>query len=87
MSTTTLSQQWYALYVAGGTEDKVKSILKQQMPEFEFLVYRRKLRERKDGKWQMIERKMFPGYILMKGIIDEEAWYRLKKTQMLLSKY
>jgi transcriptional antiterminator NusG len=69
---------WYALYTAGGTEEKVKSILERQLEDFSFVIYRRRLRERKDGKWHMIDRKMFPGYILMGGDITDQAWHELK---------
>lgn len=69
---------WYALYTPGGSEEKVKNLLEHRLKDFEFLIYRRKLRERKDGKWYMIERKMFPGYILMSGIMNDEAWYELR---------
>ena len=71
---------WYALYTSGGTEEKAKSILEQQLPTFEFLIFKRRLKERKNGQWHIVDRKMFPGYVLMKGMMTEEAWYDLKAT-------
>lgn len=71
---------WYALYTSGGTEEKVKDILEKQIQNFNFYIYKRRLRERCDGKWHMIDRKLFPGYILMEGNMTEEAWYELKAS-------
>lgn len=71
---------WYALYTSGGTEEKVKAVLEQQLEDFKFVIYRRRMRERKGGQWHMVDRKMFPGYILMNGTMTEELWYKLKAS-------
>ncbi len=72
--------QWYALYTPGGTEEKVVEILKKQMSNFKFVIYKRRLRERKEGQWHMVERKMFPGYVLMKGVMTEVEWHQMRST-------
>jgi len=71
---------WYALYTSGGSEEKVLDILKKQIRDFDFYIYRRLMRERNGGTWHNIERKLFPGYILMEGTMTEDAWYELKAT-------
>jgi transcriptional antiterminator NusG len=71
---------WYALFVNTNQEEKVKEILEKEMGDgYLFIVPTRELRERKSGKWQIIKRKLFPGYILMKANMNIEVYYKLKK--------
>ncbi|MGH4118101.1 antiterminator LoaP [Clostridium sp.] len=72
---------WYVLFVSTNQEEKVKKILQKEIGnEYEFIVPTRELRERKNGKWQMVKRKLFPGYVLIKGIMDIDIYYKLKKV-------
>ncbi|GCD09737.1 antiterminator LoaP [Clostridium tagluense] len=74
-------EAWYVLFVSSNQEEKVKKILeKEAFDECKFIVPTRELRERKDGKWHTVKRKLFPGYLLIKGIINIEIYYKLKKT-------
>ncbi len=62
---------WYALFVVTGEEEKVKERLKFRFPdEFEVLVPRRRLKERKSGAWTYTTKILFPGYILINGHPD-----------------
>ena len=71
---------WYALFVNNNQEEKVKAILEKKMGEgYLFIVPTRELRERKSGKWQVIRRKLCPGYILMKANMNIDVYYKLKK--------
>ena len=77
-------ENWYALFVATGQEERVKKILETNLQNetdnhLKFVIPVRELRERKAGKWKMVKRKLFPGYILVKGNIDVETYYILKK--------
>ncbi len=64
---TKYNQRWYALFVVTGEEDRVKEricfIIKG---ELKALVPKRRMRERKAGKWQERIRLLFPGYVLLK---------------------
>lgn len=72
---------WYVLFVNSNQEEKVKEILQKRMGEkYKFMVPTRELRERKDGKWRKVRRKLFPGYVLIKGIMNVEVYYKIKKT-------
>lgn len=61
---------WYALFVNTGQEDKVKEkIYFKLKDEITAIVPKRKMRERKEGKWEDKIRVLFPGYILLNGCI------------------
>lgn len=73
-------EEWYVLFVNANQEEKMKKILEKEVgDEYKFIVPKRELRERKDGIWHMVKRKLFPGYVLIKGIMNIEVYYKLKK--------
>lgn len=75
-------KSWYALQVMTGQEESVKAILdKQEIGSIRLLIYRRRLRERKQGQWHMVERKLFPGYILMEAYLTDDLWQRMNATE------
>jgi transcriptional antiterminator NusG len=70
---------WYVLFVNTNQEEKVKRILeKEVVNQYQFIVPTRELRERKDGKWHSVKRRLFPGYVLVKGIMSIETYYKFK---------
>ncbi|MBU3159847.1 antiterminator LoaP [Clostridium frigoris] len=74
-------EAWYVLFVNTNQEEKVKKILEKEVgDEYKFIVPTRELRERKNGKWHNVKRKLFPGYVLIKGIMNIETYYKLKKV-------
>ncbi len=76
---------WYALFVLTGEEENVKERLKYRFrDELRILVPKRKLRERKRGKWIHCIKTLFPGYILINGDLSVEQYYRLKGVPGLL---
>lgn len=77
--------RWYALFVLTGEEDKVKERLCYSLSdEVKVLVPKRKLRERKNGKWFFITRVLFPGYVLLNGNIDIHDYYMMKRVPGIL---
>lgn len=77
--------QWYAVFVKTGEENKVKERLEYRFDEeLNILVPKRKLRERKGGVWSFNIRNLFPGYVLVNGYIDSETYYRFKNIPGLL---
>lgn len=78
---------WYALFVATGEEDKVKERLRYKFKnsaDIRLLVPKRKLRERKNGVWETKIRTLFPGYIMVNGPLGIEEYYTLKGTPGLI---
>lgn len=71
--------KWYAVYVATGQEDNVKSRLEYKFEDsISFYVPKRKMRERKGGIWHDVSHIMFPGYVLAKGHIGTDEYYGFK---------
>jgi transcriptional antiterminator NusG len=73
------SPQWYAAFVETGEEDNVKARLEYRLSDcLTFYVPKRKLKERKDGKWHDIIRTLFPGYVLINGRMGIEEYKKFK---------
>ncbi len=78
------SNNWYALFVKTGEEDKIRNCLEKDVNgQVEFIVPKRELRERKAGKWHTVRRTLFPGYILLKGQLTVETYYQIKRIPLL----
>lgn len=77
---------WYVLFVNMNQEEKVKKILEKEMrEEFRFIVPTREVRERKNGKWHNVKRKLFPGYVLINAIMNIEVYYKLKRVPGIIT--
>lgn len=84
MWNTDSAESWYAVFVATGHEEKVKKAIEAIFEgEIRPIVPKRELRERKAGKWRKVRRTLFPGYVLIKGKITIETYYRIKEIPML----
>ena len=72
---------WYAIFVSTGEEDNVKERLKYRFgDELRFVVPKRKIRERKDGKVRDVLKLLFPGYVLVRGQIDIPQYERFRNV-------
>ena len=78
---------WYVIHCYSGYENKVKHNLEQrietmQMQDkiFQVVVPTEEEIEVKDGKRRTVERRVFPGYILVQMIMDDESWYVVRNT-------
>jgi transcriptional antiterminator NusG len=85
--------RWYAVQVASGCEKRVKLNLEQRIQTLD--VANRVLRIeipqtpavklRKDGSRQSIDEKVFPGYVLVRMILDDEVWQVVKNTPHVIN--
>ncbi len=82
---------WYAVFVETFQEDKVKARLEYRFGSdnsdgsgLRILVPKRRLRERRDGKWRFVTRALFPGYVLLNGRFGAREYYRLKGVPGIL---
>ncbi len=74
-------EAWYVLFVNTNKEENVKKTLEREMGnEYKIIVPTRELRERRNGKWDKIKRKLFPGYVLIKAMMNAEVYYKIKKA-------
>lgn len=78
-------EAWYVLFTNTNQEEKVKRILEKEMKdECKAIIPTRELRERKNGKWCNVKRKLFPGYVLIKTIMNTEIYYKLKSINGII---
>ena len=82
--------RWYVLHVYSGYEKKVSDSIVEQanklgISEFieEVSVPTQNIVEVKRGVRVNTERKFFPGYILIKMILNDDTWYIIKNTPKL----
>ena len=78
---------WYVVHCYSGYEHKVKHNLEQrietmQMQDkiFQVVIPTEEEIEVKDGKRRTVERRVFPGYILVQMIMDDDSWYVVRNT-------
>lgn len=78
---------WYVIHCYSGYENKVRHNLEQRIESmnmkdfiFDVVVPTEEEIEVKDGKRRSVERRVFPGYILVNMIMTEESWYVVRNT-------
>jgi len=78
---------WYVVHCYSGYENKVRHNLEQRIETmdmkdkiFDVVVPTEEEIEVKEGKRRTIERRVFPGYILVNMIMGEESWYVVRNT-------
>lgn len=72
--------EWYALFVETGKEEEVQKWLNFSFNEgtLHTLVPKRKLNEKRNGKWQSIIKKLFPSYVFIKTNIDLNIYKKIR---------
>jgi transcriptional antiterminator NusG len=80
-------RNWYVIHSYSGYEGKVKKNLAHRIESlsmqhkiFEVVVPTEEEIELKDGQRRTVERRIFPGYILVEMIMDEDSWYVVRNT-------
>ena len=85
--------RWYAVQVASGCEKRVKANLEQRIHTLDVadrilqvqIPQAATVKVRKDGSRQHGEEKVFPGYVLIKMIMDDDAWQVVKNTPHVIN--
>lgn len=84
---TSGEKKWYALHTYSGYEDSVVAALKQRIESlgmeekiFDVLAPKEKKIKIREGKRQVIEEKIFPGYVLVQMIVNDDSWYVVRNT-------
>lgn len=79
--------EWYVLHTYSGYENKVKKTIEARVEAldmadrvFEIIVPTQEEVEIKDGQRKTVQRKVFPGYVLVRMTMDEDTWYQLRNT-------
>lgn len=80
-------KNWYVLHTYSGYEDAVAKALKQRVDSlgmedkiFNILVPKEKKIKIKNGKRNVIEEKIYPGYVLVEMIVTDDSWYVVRNT-------
>ncbi len=78
---------WYVIHTYSGYEDQVADSLRQRIQSFamqeyifDVLVPTEKQIEIKNGKRKVVERKVFPGYVLVEMNVTDDSWYVVRNT-------
>jgi len=84
--------KWYVVHTYSGHENKVAVALKQRIESehlqdkiLDVLVPTQDKIEIKGGKKITIKEKIFPGYILVKMVLEDESWLAVRTTQGVTS--
>ena len=82
------SRAWYVIHTYSGYENKVKVNLEKKVASqnlgdviFEVVVPMHTETEVKEGKKKSVQRKVFPGYVLVNMIVTNHSWYVVRNTQ------
>lgn len=78
---------WYAVHSYSGYENKVKKNLEKRIESmnmqhkiFQVIVPTEEEIEIKEGHRHRSKKRIFPGYVLVQMIMDEESWYVVRNT-------
>ena len=79
---------WYVVHTYSGYENKVKANIEKTIEnrhlEDQILEVRVPLQdvvELKDGASRQVQKKMFPGYVLINMVMNDDTWYVVRNTR------
>ena len=80
--------RWYVVHTYSGYENKVKANIEKTIENrklqdqiLEVSVPLEDVVEVKNGKEKTVQRKMFPGYVLLNMIMNDDTWYVVRNTR------
>jgi transcriptional antiterminator NusG len=79
--------EWFVVHTQSGYEKKVTANLHARIQSmnmedkiFEVVIPMEEVVEFKGGRKQVVQRKVFPGYLLVRCYMDDESWYCIRNT-------
>lgn len=82
-----LGRNWYVIHTYAGYEDSVNKSLMQRTESmnmqdyiFEVVVPKEKVVTSKNGKQVIVEKNLFPGYVLVDMIVTDASWFVVRNT-------
>ena len=79
---------WYVVHTYSGYENKVKANIEKTIENrhledqiLEVRVPMQDVVEMKDGASRQVQKKMFPGYVLINMIMNDDTWYVVRNTR------
>jgi transcriptional antiterminator NusG len=80
-------RNWYVIHTYSGYEEQVADSLRQRIESlgmqdkiFDVVVPKEKQIEIKNGKRKIVEKRIFPGYVLVDMIVTDDSWYVVRNT-------
>lgn len=80
--------KWYVIHTYSGYENKVATDLEKVVENRKLTDFIQDIKiptetvvEIKDDKKREVERKIFPGYVLVKMVVTDESWYVVRNTR------
>ena len=80
-------RRWYVLHTYSGYEENVSHNLKQRIESmdmenkiFNILIPTERKIKIKNGKRKVVEEKIFPGYVLVEMVVNDDSWYVVRNT-------
>lgn len=81
--------KWYVVHTYSGYENKVASNLEKTVENRQLQDLIKEIRVptetvteiKEDGKRKEVERKIFPGYVIVKMIVTDESWYAVRNIR------
>ena len=81
------SGDWFVVHTYAGYENRVKANLQSRISSmnvedriFEVVIPMEDVMEIKQGKKQIVQKKVFPGYLLCRMYLDDDSWYVVRNT-------
>jgi transcriptional antiterminator NusG len=78
---------WFVVHTYAGYENKVKTNLQSRIQSmnvedrvFEVVIPMEDVMEIKQGKKQVVQKKVFPGYLLVRMYLDDDSWRAVRET-------
>ena len=79
--------KWYVVHTQSGYENKVRQNLEARTQSMnmegrihEVVIPTEDVVEFKNGRKSVVQRKMFPGYLLVRCSLDDDSWYVIRNT-------
>jgi len=86
-ATQEAKREWFVIHTYSGYEKKVKTNLEHRKVSMgmqdkihRVVIPEEEEVEIKDGQRRTVQRKIFPGYILVELVLDEDSWYVVRNT-------
>jgi len=81
------ARRWYVIHTYSGYEERVKRNLKQRIESmdaqnqiFQVIIPTEKEIEVREGQKRTVERKIFPGYLMVEMVMDDKSWNVVRNT-------
>jgi transcription termination/antitermination protein NusG len=87
MAESNPTKHWYVIHTYSGYEDRVAENLRQRTETmdmqdkiFDVIVPKENQIEIKNGRRRIVERRIFPGYVLVQMDVTDDSWYVVRNT-------